>query len=93
MTSVEDDIHNKIIAEMLNLCTDGCTEQRLIDVIYCFTLDKNTEPVKWLYITIFWRTHYILSHTLVLKCYLATSTGVFELLANGIIIIIIIIIM
>ena len=31
------DIHNKIIAEMLNLCTDGCTEQNIIDVMHCFT--------------------------------------------------------
>ena len=40
MTSVEDDIHNKIIAEMLNLCTDGWTEQRIIDVRYLNKADK-----------------------------------------------------
>jgi hypothetical protein len=32
MTSIEedDDIHNKIIAEILKTCTDGCTEQNII---------------------------------------------------------------
>ena len=33
MTSIEDgnDIHNKIIAEILKLCTDGCTEQKIME--------------------------------------------------------------
>ena len=32
MTSIEDDdIHNKIIAEILKACTDGCTEQNIIE--------------------------------------------------------------
>jgi predicted transcriptional regulator len=34
MTSVEDDgedIHHKIIAEILNICTDGCTEQKIME--------------------------------------------------------------
>lgn len=32
MTSIEeDDIHNKIISEILNLCTDGCTEQNIME--------------------------------------------------------------
>ena len=33
MTSIEedDDIHNKIIAEILKTCTDGCTEQNIIE--------------------------------------------------------------
>ena len=34
MTSAKDDddnIHNKIIAEILKTCTDGCTEQNIIE--------------------------------------------------------------
>ena len=32
MTSVEgDDLHNKIIAEILKICTDGCTEQSIME--------------------------------------------------------------
>jgi hypothetical protein len=33
MTSIEhgDDIHNKIIAEILKLCTDGCREQKIME--------------------------------------------------------------
>jgi hypothetical protein len=32
MTSIgEDDIHNKIIAEILNLRTDGCTEHNIME--------------------------------------------------------------
>jgi len=32
MTSVEeDDIYNKIISEILKTCTDGCTEQIIIE--------------------------------------------------------------
>ncbi len=34
MTSVEDDgedIHHKIITEILNICTDGCTEQKIME--------------------------------------------------------------
>ena len=31
MTSKEEDIHNKIIAEILKTCTDGCTEQNIIE--------------------------------------------------------------
>ena len=33
MTSIEedDDIRNKIIAEILKTCTDGCTEQNIIE--------------------------------------------------------------
>jgi predicted transcriptional regulator len=34
MTSLEDDgddVHNKIIGEILKICTDGCTEQRIIE--------------------------------------------------------------
>jgi predicted transcriptional regulator len=31
MTSKEEDIHNKIIAEILKICTDGCTEQNIIE--------------------------------------------------------------
>jgi predicted transcriptional regulator len=31
MTSIEeDDIHNKIIAEILKICTDGSTEQNIM---------------------------------------------------------------
>ena len=32
MTSVkDDDIHHKIITEILKLCTDGCTEQNIME--------------------------------------------------------------
>ena len=32
MTSIEgDDLHNKIISEILKICTDGCTEQNIIE--------------------------------------------------------------
>ena len=34
MTSVEDDgedIYHKIITEILNICTDGCTEQKIME--------------------------------------------------------------
>lgn len=32
MTSVEgDDLHNKIIVEILKICTDGCTEQSIME--------------------------------------------------------------
>jgi predicted transcriptional regulator len=34
MTSVKDDaedIHHKIITEILNICTDGCTEQKIME--------------------------------------------------------------
>jgi predicted transcriptional regulator len=34
MTSVEDngeDIHHKIITEILKICTDGCTEQEIME--------------------------------------------------------------
>lgn len=32
MTSTEgDDIHDKIIAEILQICTDGCTEQNIME--------------------------------------------------------------
>ena len=32
MTSIEDgDVHNKIIAEILKVCTDGCTEQKIME--------------------------------------------------------------
>ena len=32
MTSVEgDDLHNKIIADILKICTDGCTEQSIME--------------------------------------------------------------
>jgi predicted transcriptional regulator len=32
MTSIEgDDLHNKIIAEILKICTDGCTEQSIME--------------------------------------------------------------
>jgi hypothetical protein len=33
MTSIEeeDDVHNKIIAEILKICTDGCTEQNILE--------------------------------------------------------------
>jgi predicted transcriptional regulator len=32
MTSIEeDDIHHKIIAEILKTCTDGCTKQKVIE--------------------------------------------------------------
>jgi predicted transcriptional regulator len=33
MTIEEDDIHNKIISEILKICTDGCTEQNIIEQI------------------------------------------------------------
>jgi predicted transcriptional regulator len=26
-----DDVHNKIIADMLKICIDGCTEQKIIE--------------------------------------------------------------
>jgi predicted transcriptional regulator len=26
-----DDLHNKIIAEILKICTDGCTEQKIME--------------------------------------------------------------
>jgi predicted transcriptional regulator len=32
MTSVrDDDVHHKIITEILKLCTDGCTEQNIME--------------------------------------------------------------
>ena len=37
MTSTEDDdggaddVHNRIIAEILKICTDGCTEEKIIE--------------------------------------------------------------
>jgi predicted transcriptional regulator len=32
MTSIEgDDLHNKIISEILKICTDGCTEQSIME--------------------------------------------------------------
>jgi predicted transcriptional regulator len=32
MTSIEgDNLHDKIIAEILKICTDGCTEQNIMD--------------------------------------------------------------
>jgi predicted transcriptional regulator len=31
MTSVRDDVHHKIITEILKLCTDGCTEQNIME--------------------------------------------------------------
>jgi predicted transcriptional regulator len=31
MTSIGDDLHNKIIAEILKICTDGCTEQSIME--------------------------------------------------------------
>jgi predicted transcriptional regulator len=32
MTSIENgDVHNKIIAEILKVCTDGCTEQKIME--------------------------------------------------------------
>jgi predicted transcriptional regulator len=34
MTSIGDDgddLHNKIIAEILKICTDGCTEQKIME--------------------------------------------------------------
>jgi predicted transcriptional regulator len=33
MSSVEngDDIHHKIITEILKICTDGCTDQKIIE--------------------------------------------------------------
>ena len=30
MTSIEDDIYHKIITEILKICTDGCTEQNIM---------------------------------------------------------------
>ena len=34
MTSIGDDgddLHNKIIAEILKICTDACTEQKIVE--------------------------------------------------------------
>ena len=31
MTSIDDDVHHKIITEILKLCTDGCTEQNIME--------------------------------------------------------------
>jgi predicted transcriptional regulator len=31
MTSVHDDVHRKIITDTLKTCTDGCTEERIIE--------------------------------------------------------------
>jgi predicted transcriptional regulator len=32
MTSIDDDdVHHKIITEILKLCTDGCTEQKIME--------------------------------------------------------------